>query len=1047
MTFQVLQNKLVRAWYDLTNPVPRITDPLTRRTGRWMMTLCLLVGLFTMGYNVIMANLLKASIPFFQRPLPSITALMLLGIIVMYVASRYGYAAFAGLFASYFFSVMVALNALPTDNGANYHVLSYLVLIVVYSQFFLGIKASLGILLFQTLLVLGLPLVDDSITYGNIIGILMFLAVMSVLIGFIANYYKMLEVERQQDIQESEEQYRSLFSSSVYVNMIHNGRQVLLCNEAVARLLGWESAESLIGASFKQFIHPEDYATVTQRARQRLDGSGSPPERYMHRVIRKDGGVRWVDSQSTVIRFRGQLATLVNAIDVTDQQVFSQLIERSRNFEGIITTISTVFINLESDLLDVGIDTALELIGGFALADHAYVILFDDENYHSFTNTHEWRAEGIPSHQAIYQHIPAQDYAWGIQTMLAGQAINVANVALLQDIPDKSHLQATGVQAFVEVPMVYRGLVLGILGCDSVTKPTLWSDDVVAMLQIVAEIFASAIQRQRAEQTLKQRNQVLEVLSQLGAVAVSTLELHTLLREAGRLIMEALEMTSVYLCDYNPATDQVTVLADYYAPTANDLERVSDLGMTYVDNRYNDYQAPQIRSEPFLYVLIYADDPTLSEYDRHHFAQYGGQTVLNTPLFVKGSRIGSIELWDSQRKRQFTSDELQLMDSFFAQIALLFDRSQAYEAFNRSEQQNNRLLNALPDLAFRQNQLGFFLEAPLSAHPDLPINPSAWLGKYPQQVLPLLAADAFTDAIEEALASDRVQMFEFEVPHQGEPYTYEARVIKIAAGEVLTFIRNITERKQASQRQLELSIERERVLILQDFISYASHDLRTPIANVKSRLYLLSKIDDREKRQHHIQVMDTELSRLTQLIDDLLTMSHLDSGIVNSTLRAIFINSMLRDLAEANQPSAKQKGIQLVFELAKADISILGNATELSRMFTNLLSNAITYTPLAGQITLRTYVDEGGVVIEIQDTGIGIAEEDIPHIFERFYRADKARSSHSGGTGLGLAIVKKIVDLHDGRIEVQSVVEKGTTFRVWLPDVRMNARKESGLPT
>lgn len=1033
-------------WQWLTHPVEHIQDPLERQFSHWMMRLTLVMGAIVIVTNLIIGNVFGYSMPFFQKPSLLIILVMLMGIGIMYSMSRYGHAAQAGYLACYFFSAMTVWYAIPTDGSPNYQVLSYLVLILVYSIFFLGQRASLAILAFQTSLVLSLPLLESSITYPDVIGVLMFILVIAVLVSLIANYYKQLEENRQQVVQDSEIQYRSIFNSSVYVNMIHDGERVLLCNDAVARLLGWDHAEELVGVHFRDFIHPDDFEMVRARANQRLQGMGQPPERYTHRVIRKDGTVRWVDSQSKVIRFRGNPATLVNAIDVTEQQYFTEIIQRSHAFETIITSISTNFINLESDHLEQGIQEALKEIGEFAQADHAYVILVEGPDNTWFTTAHEWCAVGIPSQQAhFFQQAADGQYRRSIQNLSAGQVVNVTNVAKLGDSwPNDAVAHRTGLQAFIEVPMVYRGVTLGVLGCDSITAPRVWPDDIASMLQIVAEIFASAVQRQRAEQTLKERNQMLEVLNQLGAMAVTTLELPTLLREAARLIGQALHLTSAYISNFHAPSSHSHVLADYYSEAASDLEKISDVGTTYRDHRYEFYQAPQLRQRPFLHVLLHATDTALNPIDVSHFTQYGGQTILNAPLFVKGKRIGSIELWDSRYIRNFTAEELALMESFFAQTALLFDRTQVYHALQSSQEHNTRLLNALPDLVFRQNRTGLFLEATYSNPQDWAFNCQEWVGKLPRQVLSSIAADLFMDTIDVALVTDRVQIFEFDFSRDHETFTYEVRVIKTADDEVLTFIRNITERKQSTQRQLELTVERERVLILQDFISYASHDLRTPITNVKSRLYLLSKIDDREKRQRHIEVMDNELGRLTNLIEDLLTMSQLDSGIMNTTMRIVYINSMLRELAESIQPTTKQKEIEMIFALDEADLSILGDSSALGRMFINLMANAANYTPQGGQITLRSYTKGGGVVVEVQDTGIGIAEEDMPHIFDRFYRADKARNSDSGGTGLGLAIVKKIVELHEGRVEVLSELNQGSTFRVWLPDVRTTMQGSLG---
>lgn len=246
--------------------------------------------------------------------------------------------------------------------------------------------------------------------------------------------------------------------------------------------------------------------------------------------------------------------------------------------------------------------------------------------------------------------------------------------------------------------------------------------------------------------------------------------------------------------------------------------------------------------------------------------------------------------------------------------------------------------------------------------------------------------------------------------------------------------RDITHRIQAEEQRLELALQREKVRLLEELVSDLSHDIKTPIANINTYFYLLRKQTDPTKQKQYIDVLDVQIKRLNKLVDDILTVSQLDKGQTLS-LEPSNLKQILEELIAAYQPSAKYKKIQLTWSVDNNLPNIFAEHTALSRAIANLIENAINYTPQNGEVHLKAYVENSYVLVSIQDNGIGIAEEDLLHIFERFYRADKSRASNTGGTGLGLAIVKKVIEQHHGTISVQSEPNKGSLFTIRLPQI------------
>jgi two-component system phosphate regulon sensor histidine kinase PhoR len=233
-----------------------------------------------------------------------------------------------------------------------------------------------------------------------------------------------------------------------------------------------------------------------------------------------------------------------------------------------------------------------------------------------------------------------------------------------------------------------------------------------------------------------------------------------------------------------------------------------------------------------------------------------------------------------------------------------------------------------------------------------------------------------------------------------------------------------------SQRDITRQKELDR---LKDRLIFdVSHELRTPVTNLNLYLELMER-GKPEKQAGYLAVLKEETSRLIELIENILDLSRLDMWKSKKVeLTAVDINAVAEQVFAAHLPLAESSGLALFYQPGPRLGPVLGEQNQLARLVTNLLSNAIRYTP-EGQIYLRTFQSNGHVCLQVRDTGIGIEPEDLPNIFDRFYRGRQVSQSKITGTGLGLSIVKEIVEIHEGCIDVESEVCNGTTFSVWLP--------------
>ena len=227
--------------------------------------------------------------------------------------------------------------------------------------------------------------------------------------------------------------------------------------------------------------------------------------------------------------------------------------------------------------------------------------------------------------------------------------------------------------------------------------------------------------------------------------------------------------------------------------------------------------------------------------------------------------------------------------------------------------------------------------------------------------------------------------------------------------------------------RLDASFSRQR-----QFTADASHELRTPLTVIRSASELaLSQPRSPEEYQETIEVSLKAAERMTNLVNGLLALARLDSSNADFHLQQINLSDLVGESVSLLGAIASEKQISLVSDLHA--VQIFGNPESLSRMIDNLITNAILYNKPGGKVFITLNRSDNKAVLEIKDTGVGISEEHLPFIFERFYRVDKARSRFSGGSGLGLAICKGVIEKHNGTITVQSILGEGTTFQIQLP--------------
>src|SRR5437762_3684513 len=278
------------------------------------------------------------------------------------------------------------------------------------------------------------------------------------------------------------------------------------------------------------------------------------------------------------------------------------------------------------------------------------------------------------------------------------------------------------------------------------------------------------------------------------------------------------------------------------------------------------------------------------------------------------------------------------------------------------------------------------------------------------------ALDQAKARVAEVIAPDRKKQLQVTVV----PITGQAG----GASGVVARFHDISQLKQVDE-------------IRRDFVANVSHELRTPLSIFHGNLETLLEAGDLDETEtrHIYEVMKRHSDRLNLLVNDLLSLARLESKEANLQLAEIRLPDFLKEVARDWKKRLAGKNLRLELEVPDNFPTLRADERRLEEVVHNLLDNAVKYSPQNGRILIQASAPNQEVVLSVRDEGVGIAANDLPRIFERFYRADRARSRELGGTGLGLSIVKHIAQLHGGRVEAESTLGQGTIIRVILPNL------------
>lgn len=597
--------------------------------------------------------------------------------------------------------------------------------------------------------------------------------------------------------------------------------------------------------------------------------------------------------------------------------------------------------------------------------------------------------------------------------------------------------RASWISAYIGIPLMLNGQVLGFINLENRTALNI-TDDQLDWLTVFANQTINVLHNARIKHEHQKQQDEVTMLRQLIDLVTSTVNLDRLIKTLLDYLHEVIsyDVINIFLVEDN----EVEIVA-----TLGDAQPEQMVGVRFKADRYLILRELERRQRPIVSSNI-KTDPLFKDW---HIPNQK-RSWMGVPLFAHGLCIGYMTM-ESERIAAYDKEQAALLHTFANQAAIAIHNAQLYEEIRRYtveleervERRTAELHSANEELKRSERQYRALFEATFEGvsvyEEDKLIDANSAFSELfqysPAELIGQSILKLFTDEerarVKEKLTSRKNNPLEtigikkngkrFPIEILIGEYEHDGRIVRMIA------VRDISERKKLEKQQLEM----ERVRILADFIAKSSHEFRTPLSIIGTSAYLLKRRAKTDKEIHHIEVIEIQMRYITRLVDNMIILSKLDHGEQAFDFAPIKIALLIDECYGSMQDIAKEKQITLSKQNTESDVYVDGDMSFLFQAVRLVCDNAIQYTKEGGKVVISTLTDNDHVIIRIEDNGIGISAENLPHIFDRFYRVDEAATSR--GFGLGLSISRSIINSHQGKIEVQSQPDKGTIVEIYLP--------------
>lgn len=547
-----------------------------------------------------------------------------------------------------------------------------------------------------------------------------------------------------------------------------------------------------------------------------------------------------------------------------------------------------------------------------------------------------------------------------------------------------------------------------------------------------ARVYAAArdiTERKAADDARLEQNRLLEYRQQFEETLTSistrfinmpstavNLEITNVLRQIGEF--EKVDRSYVFLLDTENGT--MTNSHEWCAEGVTpEIDNLKDIPTSIFP-----WWMEKLSNLEDVHIPLVSDLPLEAQAEREILESQSIQSVLVVPLTSHNKLVGFVGFDSVRQSRYWYPDSILLIRMVSDILSNALMRIKMQSELRQSETRNTALLSAVPDLIFRIRRDGIFLDYKASSHDLLALPAEQIIGSSIKTFMPENVLTEAIKCIDQALQTREIQTMEYNLKVGDSSHTFEARFKDSGVDEVTAIVRDVSDRARLEQMK-------------SDFINRATHELRTPIATMLLMVNLIDGGATPDEYKEYWDVLKSELGRERMLVEDLLSAGRLESNQAHMHFRFIEITDLVKATVHQAEIPAREKEIALVLhpinELDESAYVIQGDETALTQVFVNIIGNAIKFTRPGGTVDVTVHNDGNGVEVMVTDSGMGIPSEDIPLLFNRFFRGTNAIQEEVPGTGIGLFIVRSILEKHGGTIKVHSELGKGSSFRIWLP--------------
>ncbi len=786
----------------------------------------------------------------------------------------------------------------------------------------------------------------------------------------------------EDSLRQSEEKFFKAFLASpdaVLITRMSDG-QILEVNEGFCRITEYSKDEAIGRTTLELNLWMEEAERDFFISLMQKHGFVREQE-FKYRV--KSGRTIISLLSAEIILIGGEKYLLAIVRDITERKRAEAVLNKRLKLEQIISSISSRFIKLEANELDSEINYALKEVGKNTDSDRSYVYYFSDD-LSTFSNTHEWCAEGISAQRENQQNVPTSQFEWWMDELKVFNPIHIGDVDQMSEesINEKKSLQLQEIKALLVVPLVSANKLIGFVGFDSVRTKKTWAEEDIIVLKILSEIFSNTISRINSESALRQSEEKYRSIFETAVEGICGIDENTVIKYCNPQFAKMLGYE----------VDELIGHEFYQLVVHNDRENFSNKLEERKTGKRDVFERHLIRKDGIEIIAKASVAPSLDE--QGNYAGAFGMFTDITEEKKKEAELKKLSLGIHQNSASVVITDpkgaIEYVNPHFTLVT-------GY-TFEEAIGKNPRILKS------GQTDPALYKELWNTI-----INGDVWRGEFLNKKK---NGDLFWESV-------------------------SISPIKNDKNEITNFIAikdDITEKKKLIEELTEAKEKAEEMnRVKSSFFANMSHELRTPLIGI---LGFAEVIQDELQNDPHFVKMAKNIhlggKRLLETLNMILNISKIESGKIDARFDKIEIVSILRDVVSLYSQLAMNKNINLEFRTDEEKIICYADEKLVGDIFNNLVNNALKFTD-TGSIIVEASINQHHTVIKVTDTGIGIPLEKQELIWEEFRQSSEGLGRGFEGTGLGLTISRKYVELMGGQIYLESKEGIGSTFIIELP--------------